>query len=365
MKRKNLWVLFFIICLYSCKKTEPSAETKELIKQNESFWKNRKNTQNKTMQEKIFPIPDTNAETPENRTNRIYINSMQCQYEVFVNDVLLMKLMGPITETGGGMTGDYDINQLMLTSGTHEVKVRIYPKHGVEVFPKGEGQIKLTFSHFRDRNLKTVTYNQELNGHNGIQISQSDKQWISKYSEEHQEEYDGDYQPKTPNKFEGLPVYEWRSTFDAAVPFDFAGWRESVDIKKEYDNNEEVLIKELKKLYQDIHTIFQKKDTDAYLKMVKEREELITSCLLYKQNEKSLREKEFITLIESNEYELEPLFEETFQLEFQAYGKLVMFLHKADGEGIIRLKNKKDPNDTIFLDFRFHRKDKGEPLSII
>ncbi|OOV19515.1 hypothetical protein [Flavobacterium sp. LM4] len=62
---------------------------------------------------------------------------------------------------------------------------------------------------------------------------------------------------------------------------------------------------------------------------------------------------------------IELLFEETFQLEYQAYGKIIMFLHKADGEGIIKLKNKKNPAEVIHLDFRFQRKEKGEKLTVI
>jgi formylmethanofuran dehydrogenase subunit E len=46
-------------------------------------------------------------------------------------------------------------------------------------------------------------------------------------------------------------------------------------------------------------------------------------------------------MLQNNDYELEPLFEETFHLEFQGYGKLVSILNKADKEGIIRLKSKR------------------------
>jgi len=70
-------------------------------------------------------------------------------------------------------------------------------------------------------------------------------------------------------------------------------------------------------------------------------------------------------MLQNSDYELEPLFEETFHLEFQGYGKLVSILNKADKEGIIRLKNKKDPNQKVYLDFLFQRKKKGDKLSVI
>ncbi|WP_062054645.1 hypothetical protein [Aquimarina longa] len=361
----TIGVLLLVIGLcISCKEHSFSKGAKAQITTKEQFWKNRTGIQNKEIQEKTFPIPIDTAITEE-RTNRIYINSGQCQYEVFVDDVLLLKLMGPITARRGGMTGDHDINQLLLTSGTHEIKVRMYPRYGVEVFPKGEGQMKLTFSHFRDRNLKTVTYNNQMNGHNGIVINQSDKQWITKYSEEHQEEYDGDYEPKTPNKLEGLPIYEWRSTFDAEVPFSYTGWRSSIDLRAAYKDKEKEIQKEVLETYRAMHKIIKNRDVNGYLALVREREELITSCLLYKTNEKTLRQKEFVDLIQNNAYEVQPLVSETFKIEFQGYGKLVMLLHKVDGEGVIRLQNKKDPKDMIYLDFRLQRKTKGDPLTVI
>jgi hypothetical protein len=52
-------------------------------------------------------------------------------------------------------------------------------------------------------------------------------------------------------------------------------------------------------------------------------------------------------------------------MDFQGYGKLVTFLHKADKEGVIRLKNKKNPDEVIYLDFLFQRKLKNGKLSII
>ncbi|WP_158447831.1 hypothetical protein [Aquimarina longa] len=114
-----------------------------------------------------------------------------------------------------------------------------------------------------------------------------------------------------------------------------------------------------------MYKIIKNRDINGYLALVREREELITSCLLYKTNEKTLRQKEFVGLIQNNAYEVQPLVPETFKIEFQGYGKLVMLLHKVDGEGVIRLQNKKDPKDTIYLDFRLQRKTKGDPLTVI
>ena len=286
----------------------------------------------------------------ESRTNRIYLLSMECQFEVFVNDVLLFKLMGDLTNNGAGVSGGHDINQLMLTSGIHEVKIRMYPKYGQLSFGV-EGYVGLTPSYFKDRDLRTMVHDEKMGGHFGLDIGQMD--W----------DKNGDH--REPDKFEGLPIYEWLRTYDAQVPFSFEGWRNSVNLKKEQDDDKKDIRAELLQAYKKIYQIIKDKDTAAYLSMIKESEDLITSTLFYKADEKIERQSEFVKLFQSGEYELEPMFEETMQLEFQGYGKLAMLLHKADGEGIIRLRNKKNPDDNVYMDFRFQRKKKGDKLTVI
>ena len=87
--------------------------------------------------------------------------------------------------------------------------------------------------------------------------------------------------------------------------------------------------------------------------------------MYYTEKERKEKIKMAEELLNNSDYEVEPLFEETFKLEYQGYGKLVTLLHLADGEGIIRLTNKKDPNENIYLDFLFQRKEKGGKLSVI
>ncbi|PQL92363.1 hypothetical protein C4S77_06740 [Apibacter adventoris] len=274
--------------------------------------------------------------------------------------------MGEITKNGGGINNNNDINQLLLTSGTHEVKVRIYPKYGLTVFDEYTPNIGLEFSYFKNRDLRTKQYNEAMKGSNGIELSSFDQQWIDEKGIYGEPGYvEAHYESKLPIKFDGLPFYEWRSTFEAEVPFDLVGWRNSVNLKKEQEEEKKNIQGELYEEYKKIYQIIKNRDVTAYLLLVKEREELITTVLYYKENEKKLRSDEFVKFIQNTDYEVEPLFEETFQLEFQGYGKLVMLLHKADGEGIIRLKNKKDPDDTIYLDFRFQRKKKGDRLIVI
>lgn len=222
----------------------------------------------------------------------IEILNMECQFEVFVDDVLLLRIMGEVTQNGGGITGDYDINQLLLTSGKHEITVRMYPKFNQSIFGD-EGYVNLKFSHFTRETFKKPTYFSDMNAHNGIHIDQKDKQWIEKWDQESQTGYEGDYVAKQPDKFKGLPAYEWHRIFNAEVPFNLIGWRNSVDLKKEQDDEDKKIKNEVFDEYKKIHELFVKRNVAAYSLLVKEREDLITEALHYREGEKKLRKEEY------------------------------------------------------------------------
>ncbi|PST83474.1 hypothetical protein C7T94_13000 [Pedobacter yulinensis] len=327
------------------------------------FWKQGALSVRKLNETMEYPVKKE-PHIAEKRIHRIYIDNMACQFEVFVDDVLLLRTMGEITRNGGGMNGDHDINQLLLSPGKHEVKVRMYPKFGQPVFGD-EGYVNLKFSHFTRETFRKPVYDPAMNSHNGIQINQADKQWIEKWDHENQVGYEGDYVAKQPDRFKGLQAYEWRRTFDAELPFAHTGWRESVNLQKEQDDEDKNIRREVLEISREIHAHLSARDAAAYLKLVTEREELITQTLFYRDNEKKLREQEFVKLIRDEAYELQPLLPETCRLDYQGYGKLVALVNNTDGEGAIRFKNRNDPNDVIYMDFRFQRKHKGSKLSVI
>ncbi|HEX8357745.1 MAG TPA: hypothetical protein VF610_10045, partial [Segetibacter sp.] len=327
---KSKIFLFSILSLVivSCQEHLPD-KTKKLLSQVNNFWKQRSHLIIKEKMNTEFPQKIDKSVT-ERRANRIYIDNMECQFEVFIDDVLLLRMMGPITQNGGGITGAHDINQLLLTSGKHEIKVRMYPKFGKQIFGD-EGYVNLKFYYFLQERFKNHIYYNDMNAHNGIHIDQVDKQWIEKWDQENQVGYDGDYVAKQPDKFKGLPAYEWRKTFNAEVPFDLDGWRNSVNLIKEQDDEKKDIKNEVFDEYRKIHELFEKRDATAYLTLVKEREELITHTLYYRESDKKLRNEEIVKLILDPDYKVEPMYKETFKLDFQGYGKLVSIINRADG----------------------------------
>ncbi|PQL92362.1 PH domain-containing protein [Apibacter adventoris] len=359
---KKIILLLPLLLFFSCEKSL-SQDTKEQMKQNENFWKYRAKINEKNIVE--YPVTKDTI-IKEKRRNNIHISSKECQLEVLIDDVLLYKLTGDITKQEGSKSFNLDINQLLLTSGTHEIKIRMYPKYGLPLFNNINPLVNLTFFHYENSNFKDQIYFDDMGGSSGIELSASNEHWVDDQGIYGEPGFvEAHYEAKEPIKFEGLPFYEWKKTFEAEVPFNFIGWRSSVNLKKEQEEEKKDIKTELFEEYKRIYKILENKDLQAYLSLVKERENLFKSCLFYEKNEKTLQEIEFTELIKNNDYELQSLFEETFQLEFQGYGKLVMLLNKADGEGIIRLKNRKYPDDIIYMDFRFQRKKKGDKLTLI
>ena len=363
MKKIKFIILLASISLASCQE-KLSEKTKKEIIAKQAFWQTRANLINKNKTTIEYPIKKDNTIGNERRFNYLYFHSSYWQFEVYIDDVFLMNFKGEIAKGPGGITGGYQTNPLLLTSGTHEIKIRIYPAYEDSVFD--EGAIALTFQHYRDGDLRTMVYDEKMGGRDGIRLDQDHEQWVSEKGEYGTSSYiKGHYEPKEPLPVKGLPIYEWRSTFDAQVPFDFVGWRNSVNLKKEQEDDKKNIKAEVIAEYKKVYEIIKNRNVQGYVNLVKEKEDLLGKTMYCIEKDRKEKAKMVEDLLNNSDYEVEPLFEETFQLEYQGYGKLVTLLHKADGEGIIRLRNKKNPDENIYLDFLFQRKEKGGKLTVI
>ncbi|NRS87179.1 hypothetical protein HNQ02_000079 [Flavobacterium sp. 7E] len=357
-------VLICLCTLLSCQ-SKLSEETINKIKEKESFWQTRNNliTKNKTALE--YPIKKDTAIGNETRFNAITVNSGSFQFEIYIDDVLLTNFKGEASKGQGGRIGSEQLNPLLLTSGTHEIKVRMYPSFGEKVFGPGGG-IGICFIHYKDGDLRTRVFNEKMRGKDGIRLDQDNDQWVSDKGEYGNSDYvEAHFEPKEPLPIKGLPVYEWRSTFDAEVPHDLTGWRNSVNLQKEQEDEKKDIKKELIAEYQKVYEIIKNRDVEGYLTLVKDREELLGKTMYYTEKERKEKRKMAEELLNNSDFELEPLFPETFKLEYQGYGKLATLLHLADGEGIIRMRNKSNPDENIYLDFLFQRKVKSGKLTVI
>lgn len=345
-----------VICLglfICCKQMPAQTITKEELTKNNAFWHIKKEQEMKNKEINLFPEKADSLQTQELRRNRIYLRSGFCQFEAYVNDVLIYRMLGDVTKGGAGITGAIPINQNLLFSGEHEIKVRIFPMYGDTVLSNKIFLGMEFYSFIND--LREKVYNDKMGGKTGVNIDNTDT------------DYKGDprsqYNPT--HNFIGLPVYEWRTTFEASVPFEQEAWLNSVNLKEESEKETVNIKRRLLDSYKKLHKIVSERDINAYLEAVKDREDRISTAFYFSKEEQAERTQEFIDLLTDKKYEVLPIVEETIVVEYQAYGKLGVLSDTRDGEGIIRVRNIENPDEEITLDFRFHRKQKGDSLTVI
>ena len=272
-------------------------------------------------------------------SNRLYLSSSHCQFDLFVNDVPLFRFWGRESESGMGMMTDNFLNPFILTSGEHEIKVRIYPRFGQE---------SLEFhSHFEMEiyvvDAATHNFDEKV-----VLLTMSTPERIHK---------DGIIE----NPLTGLPYFEMRTTVKLQVPFELIGWRNSVDLRKE--NEEREIFQEVLQAYKEIYSMIKNRELDRLKTALAERENILNTAFYLSEERKAQEWQDFIDMISCEEFELAPFPQDPI-LHFQGHGRMVVLLnHKR--EDIIRLVNREDPMDQIILEFRFHRKEKGDKLTVI
>jgi hypothetical protein len=281
---------------------------------------------------------DKNMIEIKQKDYNLYTRSTHCQFEILVDDVPpFVGFWGKATERGTGFNGAIPVNSCLLKSGTHSITVKVYPRFG---------KTKLEYMSYFSIDAyyrKTATVDEEFE----VQL----------------------YRLETPttginngNGLEGFPYFEMKSEIVADLPFEIVGWKNSVNLKEEQEDGHD-LKKELQKTYQNLWDIINKKDTASLLKIINERENLLAEAFYFSANEKEEAIQDLLSIVKDDTYELAP-FPKEAKMYFYGYGKMVTLLDLGR-EGVIRFVNKKDPKETISLEFRFHRKKINEELKVI
>ncbi|MDQ8014865.1 MAG: hypothetical protein REI96_20625 [Flavobacterium nitrogenifigens] len=283
------------------------------------------------------PNDDKNMIEIKQKDYNLYTGSSNCQFEILVDDVPpFVGFWGKATEKGTGFAGAIPINSCLLKSGTHSITVKIYPRYG-------KSQLEYMSAFYFDAYYRKVhTLDEEFE----VQL----------------------YRLESPTKsggatgLQGFPYFEMKSEIVADLPFEIEGWRNSVNLKEEQENGHD-LKKDLQKAYQNLWDIINKKDTASLLKIISERENLLAVAFYFSAKEKEEAIQDLLSIIKDDTYELAPFSQEA-KMYFYGYGKMVTLLD-LEREGVIRFVNKKDPKETISLEFRFHRKKTNEELKVI
>jgi hypothetical protein len=298
-----------------------------------------------------MPVPIINKDTNNNNlnilkmmqkpSNRLYIHSSHCQFEILIDDMPLNSLWGKVTENGAGISSDNLLNPFILKSGEHVIRVKIYPRFG---------QIALeSYSYFQLEayavDAATYDFDEKI-----VFLTMNTPNDVGEPGQKK-------------NPLAGLPYYEMRAVVKLEVPFELEGWHNSVDLKEENEKNEKIY-QEVLQAYGEVYNAIKNKDFNTFKSMIEERENLLATTFYYNDQQKQNRWQSFVNELNNNEYELAPLPKEAI-LHFYGTGKIVTLLD-SEREGIIKLVNKKNPlTDRTIFDFRFHRKTKGGKLTII
>lgn len=161
-----------------------------------------------------------------NPTYRLRINSVLCTYEIFVNDVLVDYSFS-VGRTAGEQS--VDIAQYILKSGKQNIRIKIYP-NAIE-----NGVLE-----------QSVNKNTEF----------STRVVYGEYYKEKNEDWNEVFNYKSSNIGDHLPYIEYKSEFEAKVPYTLKGWGDGVDLSKE---DPEKLEKEVWAKFEEIKKCMKKR----------------------------------------------------------------------------------------------------------
>ena len=309
---KKLISLFLLSCfLFSCGQAQKT--DKQIIQE--------------TMQ--AIEVPKQYKQEP---AYYVGIYSANIKWELFVNDVQMFahyqgKITSPILP----------LNYRILGSGKQKITFRIYPPNGQAVLGKyASFRMRLYYrKNFRDKEIPEIhILNFEL--------------------------------PYEQTK--DLPYFEKSFEFEAEVPYQITGWTKSKDLTKVPDLEQKVV-----KKIEELRTILENKDTEAYFQAVmpKLKEKFI--CLYATQQEienyfqeYSLTSGEFSKIFD--DIQILPI--EDYQIILEPNNRLVK-LRQKNGDSFtdgIKFKAivKEDKKETTgnYL-FRFHIPEGSDELEVI
>ncbi|MCC9070481.1 hypothetical protein LNQ49_02555 [Flavobacterium sp. F-65] len=167
-----------------------------------------------------------------------------CGYEILINDVPLHRylLLGSANEQR------IPVNDYILTSGKQEIIIRLFPP---QLSDQSWSPTLVDASKFK---IKVIHHAPDAPTENYKQVF----------------EFSTSNKPGT-EKFlaSGQKTFEFKGSFEAEVPYQLVGWRNSKDLSKE---NQDELLKEAVAAYNNFRNILIKKDVNAYASLMYDKE---------------------------------------------------------------------------------------------
>ncbi|QCE43135.1 hypothetical protein [Psychroserpens sp. NJDZ02] len=271
------------------------------------------------------------------------INTSACSFEFLVNDMPVLSYYNK-----GGIATSVPINPQILKSGIQTFTIKLYPGY----YKENKQLIQA------DSLTKDTKFN----------LSFSHKDW-SNLGEESKIDFEFSL-PHTITesgikefKLAGSPYFEYEGTFNADVPYSLKGWKESVDLTQE---NQEDLEIEVVNAYMELRNKFQDKNIKDIIVFNKVKLiERLQSIYSSEKNDVLEVIDDYSENFDNSLFHLKPI--ENYKLYFFGDGKTVCLLRtdlKNKREPVIRIgyTNEKGKKRLSFYGFTFHRPVKRGPL---
>lgn len=251
----------------------------------------------------------------------------RCSVELSINGIPCFRSFSEANEQPTTNAIDWPLNLMILENGIQNFEYKVMPRKGETIIlEKALIRIKIVVREAIEEYVPQEEIYQE------VEINFSDKK--------------------------GLPSYSHKGKFSAKLPYKIEGWKNSMDLSNE---NQENLFNEIIQWNRKIRDIYAQANKEEYIKVFKERNQEINKCLYINTNEAEQspnfnpKYQDLIALPNTN-----------YKLELFANGKLASVRMPYELPGF-RYDPKVINEDALgfSLNIYFHRKKEGEPLTII
>jgi len=251
------------------------------------------------------------------------ITSSRCSVEFLLNGIPNYNHFEE-ENTASTATIEWPINPFIIENGLQHFEIKVMPlKNSSSILPKAFVRVKIYKTEAIQEYIPHESVSEE------IEVTFTDKK--------------------------NLPFYIIKDIFQAELPFNFTGWKNSVDLSKE---NKDELYQEIIKWNEEIASIYQTSNQEKYYTAFKSRDMELNKSLYLPQS------KSF-SFHPQDKYIL-PLPNKLYKLELYADGKLASVRIPYELPGFrYDPKVKNEDSMGFSLNVYFHRREIGLPLEII
>ena len=266
-----------------------------------------------------------------NPTYQVRFTARLCTYEIYINDML-----ANFSFTTGNSAGEQhaDIPQYILQSGPQEIKIKIYPK----AIQDGKLEEKLR---------QEATFSARI-----VHGEYGKTEWDS---------FSQVAALKVPIE-SGKNTIEYKTTFNAQVPYQSAGWATGVDLSKEQKTD---LIKEALSINQQFAKAYRNKDIESIASMIYKREKEIAQSFFFLSGEPKSYDDGWEKIQKEADQIQKIKIIDQYDLWYFANGKVIALLqHQGEDRDFPVIEAETDER-YVYYALYLYRPKAGAPLKII